>query len=613
MGISLSGLTESSTGNLTLSAGSNNDVLIGNGSTQIFVSGLTDTLGIGGTAVTGSRLNIETGAIALDFITSTGTAFNIVADTVNDTSGSATLAIVPTVQVGIMTYTASNAMTYTNTASVYIAGIPVASTNVTFTNPAYALWVDNGAVRFDDRTFWIGGIAYEFPANNGSASEFLQTDGSGNLSWSSVASASVATTVTVTDNEATNENNLIPFVANAATATGNHGLEMDGDFTYSPNTGRVTATQLAGTLQTAAQGNITSVGTLSSLTTSGDVTVGDDLLLTDGKFVRWGGGSGDTRIYGHAGNNLITFVTAGAESFRITGGATPTMTFAGSVDITTSSGNLTLAPGGNYVISTKSMEIDVASGFVLTLRDGSNNDVVTFDSLTSASGAYAPGRIVSLPDTINLTTGAGSNTMNTAFGSAFKPGILTFTATNATSTWAEGPATVYIAGPPVAGSNVVFTAGAYALWVDSGNSRFDGNVNISVPMSDNTVTEVARIEGTTSSAAYNSSLVISSSFAGSTAANRWIDLSVFDHNPTARALVLQKAGGNVGINETAPSWKLTAKAPSNAAHVIVVENPAGTRVVGIGTVDNGDGWLNIRDNAGNIEIGLSCSVTSLFF
>jgi len=191
MGISLSGLTESSTGNLTISAGSGNDILIGNGSTQLFVDGGTDTLGVGGIAVTGSRFNIETGAVALDFITSTGTAFNIVADTVNDTSGSATLAIVPTVQVGIMTYTASNAMTYTNTASVYIAGIPVASTNVTFTNPAYALWVDNGAVRFDDRTFWIGGIAYEFPANNGSASEFLQTDGSGNLSWSSVASASV--------------------------------------------------------------------------------------------------------------------------------------------------------------------------------------------------------------------------------------------------------------------------------------------------------------------------------------------------------------------------------------------------------------------------------------
>ena len=38
--------------------------------------------------------------------------------------------------------------------------------------------------------------------------------------------ATVATTVTVTDNENTNEENLITFVAGAADSTGNHGLEM---------------------------------------------------------------------------------------------------------------------------------------------------------------------------------------------------------------------------------------------------------------------------------------------------------------------------------------------------------------------------------------------------
>jgi len=78
--------------------------------------------------------------------------------------------------------------------------------------------------------------------------------------------ATNATNVTVTDNESTNENNLIAFVADAATTTGNHGLEMDGDLTYNPSTGRLTATQLAGTLQTAAQSNITSLGTLTTLT-----------------------------------------------------------------------------------------------------------------------------------------------------------------------------------------------------------------------------------------------------------------------------------------------------------------------------------------------------------
>ena len=369
MGISLSGLTESSTGNLTISAGSGNDVLIGNGSTQIFIDGGTDTLGIGGTAVSGSRLNIETGAVALDFITSTGTAVNVIADTVNDTSGAATLAIVPTVQIGVMTYTSTNSMTYTDTASLYIAGIPAASTNVTFTNAAYALWVDAGAVRFDDRTFWIGGIAYEFPADNGNANEMLLTDGSGNLSWSSVASASVATTVTVTDNEDTNENNLIPFVANAATSTGNHGLEMDGDFTYSPNTGRLTATQLSGTLQTAAQGNVTSLGTLTGLGLSGDISLAAAAIVwTSGATTV---GSEYSIQQDSAGTDHLQFNVPSGKGFKFSINAveeviwsTGALAFQQATTLSTTAGNLTLsaATGADVLIGDNATILYVDGG-----------------------------------------------------------------------------------------------------------------------------------------------------------------------------------------------------------------------------------------------------------
>mgnify|MGYP003145703614 CR=1 FL=1 len=47
--------------------------------------------------------------------------------------------------------------------------------------------------------------------------------------------------VSVADNESTDENNLIPFIEDAS-ATGNVGLESDGDFHYNPSTGKVTAT-----------------------------------------------------------------------------------------------------------------------------------------------------------------------------------------------------------------------------------------------------------------------------------------------------------------------------------------------------------------------------------
>ena len=57
-----------------------------------------------------------------------------------------------------------------------------------------------------------------------------------------------STHVTSTDNESTNENNLITFVEDATTNTGNVGLEMDGDFHYNPSTGTVTATVFKGNI-----------------------------------------------------------------------------------------------------------------------------------------------------------------------------------------------------------------------------------------------------------------------------------------------------------------------------------------------------------------------------
>ncbi len=111
-----------------------------------------------------------------------------------------------------------------------------------------------------------------------------------------------------------------------------------------------------------------------------------------------------------------------------------------------------------------------------------------------------------------------------------------------------------------------------SFWVNTTTQAMtiknDGNVGIGTTapvtifhsskrdLSDDTVTEVARIEGVKTGTAYNSSLVISSSFAGSTVANRFIDLSVFDHNPTSRSLILQRAGGSVGIGTAAPYLKL---------------------------------------------------------
>lgn len=65
------------------------------------------------------------------------------------------------------TIAASNSLvTTTNAATVYIANAPLAGTNETLTN-TYALWVDDGIVRFDGATVNSGALAYTWPAATG--------------------------------------------------------------------------------------------------------------------------------------------------------------------------------------------------------------------------------------------------------------------------------------------------------------------------------------------------------------------------------------------------------------------------------------------------------------
>ena len=125
-----------------------------------------------------------------------------------------------------------------------------------------------------------------------------------------VTDATNSAHVLVTDNESTNEENPITFVENATTSTGNVGLEMDGDLTYNPSTGRLTATQLSGTLQTAAQANITSLGTLTTLTV--------DNVIINGSTI---GHTGDTDLMTVASGVLTVAGEVDATSLDISGDA----------------------------------------------------------------------------------------------------------------------------------------------------------------------------------------------------------------------------------------------------------------------------------------------------
>ena len=122
--------------------------------------------------------------------------------------------------------------------------------------------------------------------------------------------AAVATTVTISDNENTNQDNTIIFTSGGDVDGGNIGLESDGDLTYNPSTGRLTATQLSGTLQTAAQANVTSLGTLTTLTV--------DNVIINGSTI---GHTGDTDLMTVASGVLTVAGEVDATSLDISGDA----------------------------------------------------------------------------------------------------------------------------------------------------------------------------------------------------------------------------------------------------------------------------------------------------
>ena len=145
-----------------------------------------------------------------------------------------------------------------------------------------------GGVNFD------GSAAINLPGVN--------TAGNQNTS----GTAAIATAVTVSDNESTNENNVILFGAGAA-GSGNIGVEADGNMTYNPSTGKITATGFIGALTGDVAGNLTgtvatatqnSITTATGLTSTGALNAGS---ITSG--------------FGAIDNGASAITTTGAVNF----------------------------------------------------------------------------------------------------------------------------------------------------------------------------------------------------------------------------------------------------------------------------------------------------------
>ena len=140
------------------------------------------------------------------------------------------------------------------------------------------------------------------------------------IAGTTVTNATNSAHVLVTDNESTDEENLITFVEDATSSTGNVGLEMDGNLTYNPSSGTVTATTFKGNID-AVDGDfdgtleadaitlngtaVTTTATLSTGISNGNVLVATS-GIADNDFLRVDG----TSIEGRSASEVLSDIGA---------------------------------------------------------------------------------------------------------------------------------------------------------------------------------------------------------------------------------------------------------------------------------------------------------------
>ena len=202
------------------------------------------------------------------------------------------------------------------------------------------------------------------------------------------STATVATTVTITDNEDTDEDNAIIFTAGGDVDGGNIGLESDGTLTYNPSDGKVTATGFVGTLT----GNVTGNTSGSSGSTTGNAATAT--ALATGRTIGGVSFDGTANIavtLAATATALASARTINGVSFDGTGNIT--VTAAGS----TLSDTVTVAKGGTGATSLTDGGILLGSGTsavtaMAVLADGGivvgdgSTDPVALAAFTGSTG-----------------------------------------------------------------------------------------------------------------------------------------------------------------------------------------------------------------------------------
>jgi cytoskeletal protein CcmA (bactofilin family) len=222
------------------------------------------------------------------------------------------------------------------------------------------------------------------------------------IAGTTVTTATNANHVLITDNESTDENNQITFIEGAGGGGANRGLEADGDFTYNPSSGTVTATifkgnidavdgDFDGTLETDAL----SIAGTTVTSTAAELNILDGVTATTAEINLIDGGTsrgttavanGDGFLHNDGGTMRMTNVSKLADLFAGTNisASSSVLSVADAADDT--KGVVELATTAEALAGSDTARAVTPAGlaarsFKTTIGDGSDLDIAVSHNL----------------------------------------------------------------------------------------------------------------------------------------------------------------------------------------------------------------------------------------
>ena len=337
------------------------------------------------------------------------------------------------VRINTITVTDASAVTLDTCAALYIAAAPTAAGSVTMTN-TYAIWVDDGNIRADGLLYMSDGAAATPAIANTTYTTTgfywtagpnisVATGGAERTRWSSSGMAMLSGNIFLASGiSMTNTGDSAVFINFGGT-----GLTLTPVVRTSGNHRVMTATGAAHTNQTLSTEEIDVLWDLSRT-----VQFATGALALQRSIVF------DVQTtYGFVGASALTTAVGLHITSGPTQGANATFTRA-----------ITVAIGG-----TQASPLTTATTTLASAAGAAFKQMIFF------------GDIVAMTGTTQVT---GSPSI-----AGLELSQLTINGDTATLT-IDNVATLYIAGAPIQGTNITLT-NTYAIWVDTGLVRFDGN------------------------------------------------------------------------------------------------------------------------------------------